>query len=105
MQSFEIVLFLNSGAGSNKVLTLPSVADFQFFFTTYAGTHNVDTIATASTENTAGLIHYDSSMPTSDTNYTVTPGGGLSFEVVLTDVTNPSSSGNSFIIKNLQTFL
>ena len=44
-------------------------------------------------------------MPTSDTNYTVTPGGGLSFEVVMTDGSNPSGSGNSFIVKNLQTFL
>lgn len=105
MQSFEIFLYLSPSAGSNKVLTLPSVADFQFFFGTYAGSNNVNTIASAATENTAGLIHYDSSMPTSDTNYTVTPGGGLSFEVVMTDGSNPSGSGNSFIVKNLQTFL
>ena len=105
MQSYEIMLLLHGQAPSNKVLTLPSVADFQFFFTTYNGTHDVNTIASASSENTAGLIHYDSSMPTSDTNYTITPGGGLSFEIVMTNGGNGAGSGNSFIVKNLQTFL
>ena len=87
------------------MLTLPSVADFQFFFTTYNGTHNVDTIASASTENTTGLIHYDSSMPTSDTNYTVTPGGGISFEIMMNNISSNSGTNNSFMIKNLQQFL
>ena len=87
------------------MLTLPSVADFQFFFTTYNGTHDVNTIASASTENTSGLIHYDSSMPTSDTNYTITPGGGLSFEIVMSNISSNAGLNNNFIIKNLQTFL
>ena len=103
--SYEIILYLEGGHSGNKVLTLPSVADFQFFFTTYNGTHNVDTIASASTENTTGLIHYDSSMPTSDTNYTVTPGGGISFEIMMNNISSNSGTNNSFMIKNLQQFL
>ena len=104
-QSYEIILYLEGGHSGNKVLTLPSVADFQFFFTTYNGTHNVNTIASASTENTTGLIHYDSSMPTSDTNYTVTPGGGISFEIMMNNISSNSGTNNSFMIKNLQQFL
>ena len=84
------------------VITLPSVADFQFFFGDYAGSHSGDTVAAAATENTSGLIHYDSSMPTSDTNYTITPGGGISFEIFMDSIGNSSSH---FIVKNLQTFL
>ena len=103
--SYEIILYLEGGHSGNKVLTLPSVADFQFFFTTYNGTHNVNTIASASTENTTGLIHYDSSMPTSDTNYTITPGGGISFEIMMNNISSNSGTNNSFMIKNLQQFL
>ena len=100
--SFEIVFYVSGSAGSNKVVTLPAVTDFQFYFNDYTGEANHNNIYSASTENTTGLIHYDSTMPTSQTNYTITPGGGFSFEIVMD---NLGSSSSHFIVKNLQQFL
>ena len=100
--TFEILFYVSGSAGSNKVLTLPSVSDFQFYFADYAGQTAPDTILAAATENTSGLIHYDSTMPTSQTNYTITPGGGLSFEIVMDSI---GSSSSHFIVKNMQQFL
>jgi len=108
----SIELFLYNGGSSNVTFKLPDVADFQFFAHTYDGTGDnlsVSTIASSATENTTGLIHADSSMPTTETTYTITPKGGLSFEIHVMSSSQSdafsSFTGKNFVLKNLQTFL
>tara|TARA_B100001939_G_scaffold95660_1_gene82194 strand:- start:1406 stop:2899 length:1494 start_codon:yes stop_codon:yes gene_type:complete len=108
----SVELFLYNGGSSDVTFKLPDVADFQFFAHTYDGTGDnlsVSTVASSATENTTGLIHADSSMPTTETAYTVTPKGGLSFEIHVMSVGEQdafnSFTGKNFVLKNLQTFL
>ena len=108
----SVELFLYNGGSSDVTFKLPDVADFQFFAHIYDGTGNnlsVSTIESSATENTTGLIHADSSMPTTETAYTITPKGGLSFEIHVMSVGSQNAfssfTGKNFVIKNLQTFL
>ena len=109
--STELVFF--NGGSSDITFKLPDVADFQFFGQVYNGTDSflsAATVASSATENTTGLIHADSSMPTTETAYTITPKGGLSFELHILNTNGSNDPFNSFtsqnfIVKNLQTFL